>query len=208
MSNNSQQNSDPSSRRFSKIEPHREFLMGLWNHDETISCMQRALAKKGCAVAYETLRGWLRREIQAGGFPARKKSRIGRPTKRAKEAVSLGLLPNDDGDNDKRDQMQFLLWNLHAGNPLATGANNALAFRVQQTGIPLTDEDEPDYVEYAKQLGARRVRTLGDMDYYLLASWLKEWRSHPKYGTSSWQSEVLLAAARLRAEMLTAVGLV
>lgn len=40
-------------------------------------------------------------------------------------------------------------------------------------GIPLNRDGGPDFASYGKQLGRKRLRTLGDMDFVLLAMWTK-----------------------------------
>ncbi|MBN8708073.1 MAG: hypothetical protein J0I10_01755 [Verrucomicrobia bacterium] len=97
------------------------------------------------------------------------------------------------------------MWNLHAAKPLESGLLNAKVFELQETGIPLDEHHEPDYLAYARKLGRQRLRTFGDMDFYLLATWLKPWRTHPDFGKISWQMHVLLVAAQLRTDMLKAV---
>lgn len=165
----------------------------------------QGLAQMNCLVAYETLRSWVLREVRDGRLPDRGKSRVGRPSQKKRELVSLGLLPNGEPD-DPSEMMQFLIWNLHAEKPLKCGLKNAKVLALQETGIPLNEHYEPDYLAFARKLGYQRLLTFGDMDFYLLATWLNPWRTHPDFGKISWQMAVLRVAAKVRTDMLKAAG--
>ena len=194
------------SRRRSKLETYRSTITHWWTEDKSTRSICLALAQMGCTVAYETLRSWINREVRDGRLPERAKSRVGRPSRQTRAPVSLGLLPTGQPD-DPSDTMQFLVWNLHAAKPLESGLLDAKVFALQETGIPLDEHHEPDYLAYARKLGRQRLRTFGDMDFYLLATWLKPWRTHPDFGKISWQMKVLRVAAKLRVVMLKAADL-
>lgn len=128
------------------------------------------------------------------------------------EPVSLGLLA--DGDEEQQSNRSKVLRILIGKD--GAWEKNDLANALGENGfnLPLTDGGEPDFCRYAQLLGVRRLRTLGDLDFVLLAMWSREYRQFKFEADSEvvqWRRTIakLIELARtLRQTMYRAAGLV
>lgn len=192
----------------SKLDPYAEKILKLRKRGKTIEEILSALKIN---VGYTTLRDWLcRRE---DGEASQELSHTVQPSTAKQSPVSLGLL---DALSDA-EQFAVATGGLRIfwyGKP--DWSKLALKDALEGVGIPSKADGEPDFAGFAKILKRERVKTLGDMDYVVLAFWTREIRSQMPGLVHRIQEggfvrrqlrPVFLVAKDIRGEMLTAVGL-
>lgn len=195
----------------SKLNPYGESILRMRGEGKSIAEILQFLKREGVAAAQSTVSDWLLNHP----MPKEEQPPIGRPPIEPVAAIrdqhSFGLFEAGD-DQEQFDRVSKLLRVLWL--PAWEWDESRIEFSIGEDGfqIPLTRDGEPDFSEYARTLGRKRVRTLGDMDYVLLSMWTRKVRALRRTNATNFRTarvrsrRVLTAAAEIRVEMLDAVS--
>lgn len=193
----------------SKLNAQAKTILRLRQEKKTIAQIRQALKKSGLAVGYTTLRDWLDSHWEKTDQPlgAQPRPRDFQP----EPPRSLGLLEAASDEERFNGMMGILriLW--LPGHEWTEGrVENSLG--AGSLGIPSNRDGGPDFGAYAKRLGRRRIRSLGDMDFVLLAMWTRTIREElqtpvTNFAEARRRSRTVLGVAReIRDEMFAAVS--
>jgi hypothetical protein len=194
----------------SKLNAQAKTILKLRQEKKTIAQIRQALKKGGLAVGYTTLRDWLHRHREKAGQPSG--TRTGPKDSRPELRRSLGLLEAASDEERFIGVMGALriLW-LPGHDWTERKVENSLG--AGSLDIPFNRDGGPDFAAYAKRLGRKRLRSLGDMDFVLLAMWTRTIREEfqtpvTNFAEARRRSITVLGVAReIRDEMFAAVGL-
>jgi len=196
----------------SKLDTCRSLLFRLWKKGVTVAEIRRMLLKGECKVTDTTLATWFNWKVEAGELPSRKRG-AGSASPTPTEPRSLGIL-DPQCDEDRQARMRRILRIIL--EPEIAGNADEIYRSLGPLGfnLPLDADGEPDFLEYAKRLGKRRVLSIGDMDFVLLAMWSKKFRatlSRPRIPATDstpavQRRELLKLAGKIRGKMLRSVG--
>jgi len=166
----------------------------------------RTLHPQGLSRSRDPFRKWCLELVNSKKIPPwPQRDNRGRPKGRLK--TSLDLL-------ERFEDFQFEDAIRAALRPLVRFGTNscfppiALALGDDGLGVPRTIAGEPDFRRYALDLGHRRVRTIGDMDFYFMARWSKELREkivQCEQDVDDLNVTALRMAREIRRQMLEAV---
>ena len=203
--------------RISKLDPHRSLLLRLWKERVPVADIKRILEKEGCSASPTAITTWFTWRMQAGELPPDKPG-IGEASTLAKpgkalltEPRSLGLL-DPVGDEDQQSRVHRVLRILFDPESARDPETVKKTVGPLGLGVPLDNQGEPDFSAYARQLGKRRVRSFGDMDFALLAMWTRKYheiKNSPQgFGTNygPQRRQIISLAKKVRADMYAAVG--
>lgn len=192
----------------SKLNAHAESILKLRREKKTIAQIRQALKKRGLDVGYTTLRDWIQRHREKVGPPVEE----GPKGTQHESARSLGLL-EATSEEEQFDRMMRSLRIMWLPGHGWTERKVESSLGAEGLGVPLNRDGGPDYAAYAKRLGRKRLKSLGDMDYVLLAMWTKIVREELKTQVTNFPEarrrsrRVVGIAAEIRDEMFAAVGL-
>ncbi|MBN8710288.1 MAG: hypothetical protein J0I10_12955 [Verrucomicrobia bacterium] len=196
----------------SKLNAQAETVLKLRQEKKTIEQIRQVLKKDGLDVGYTTLRDWIHRNCGKVSSPSGtlsvqqvpKDSRVGSPH-------SLGLL--EASDEEQFNSLMGILRILWLPGYEWTERKIENSLGAGSLGVPLNRDGGPDFAAYAKQLGRKRVKSLGDMDFVLCAMWTKTVREVLQTPVTNFvearrRSRTVVGVAReIRDEMFVAVGL-
>lgn len=153
----------------SKLDVCAEMTSKLRSRGKTIDEIHRALKVK---VDYTTLRDWLaRHEVH----PLENQSTTREAQRAKRQSVSLGLLDalSDSDQLARAAKILRILWSDERDWDERKIKN---AIGAEGIGIPLNRDGEPDFTHYARKLGRKRVKSLGDLDFVIFALWTRKIR--------------------------------
>jgi len=197
----------------SKIDPHSESVLQMWRENRKISEIHRNLRQQGCGVGRSAVDDWIKSKVESGELSAQVESDPPlKATPHQCDKHSLGLLDAVDDSATVHHLLKVLriLW-----LPTFDWSEGRIRSSLGPKGFDLrfNSDGEPDFSAYAREvLGRRRVGSLGDMDYVLLALWTRKVREFLRAPATDFaaarvrSSFVLQVAAKIRAEMLGAVS--
>ena len=185
----------------------------MWRENRKISEIHRNLRHLGCGVGRTAVTDWLKRKIESGELRVQADSDpFLNATTHQRDKRSFGLLDavDDSATIDHLLKILRILWlptfRWDEGTIRSSLGPEGFALRLNRDG-------EPDFSAYAREvLGRRRVGSLGDMDFVLLALWTREIRELLRTPVTEFPSArvrsnfVLQVAAKIRAEMIVAVS--
>lgn len=194
----------------SKLNAQAKTILKLREEKKTIEQIRLTLKRGGLPVGYTTLRDWLHRHRKKAGQPSG--SQPGPKDSQGEPPRSLGLLEVVSDEERFSGMMGTLriLW-LQRYEWTESKVENSLGSG--SLGIPFNRDGGPDFADYAKRLGRKRLRSLGDMDFVLLAMWTRTIRKEfqtpvTNFAEARRRSKVVVGVAReIRDEMRAAVGL-
>lgn len=193
-------------RGASKLNTHRSSILEMRRNGKTIEEIRKFLEGNGVAAGLATISDWLKRNCE-NPEPAGPPS--GEPDLARRPQRSLGLL-DGTSDVDHKSRISKILRIIWLPANEWDERKLELTIGAEGFGIPANRDGEPDFTAYARTLGRKRVRTYGDMDFFLLALWTKKVREVcktpvPNVAAARRQSKfVLEVAAGIRDEMLAA----
>jgi hypothetical protein len=197
----------------SKLNAQAETVLKLRQEKKTIEQIRQVLKKGGLDVGYTTLRDWIHRNCGKVSPPSGAPSVRQAPKNFQCESLySLGLLDAASDEERLNGMMGILriLW-LQRYEWTESKVENSLG--AGSLGIPFNRDGGPDFAAYAKRLGRKRLRSLGDMDFVLLGMWTKTIREVLRSPVTNFaearrRSKAVTGVAReIRDEMFAAVGL-
>lgn len=186
----------------------------MWRENRKISEIHRNLIQQGCGVGRTAVGDWLKRKFESGELPAQVESDPPlNATTHQRAKRSLGLLDAvvDSAPVDHLVKILRILW--LPGFDWDEGRIRS-SLGPQGFGLRFHSDGEPDFSAYAREvLGRRRVGSLGDMDFVLLALWTRKVREFLRAPATDFAAArvrstfVLQVAVKIRAEMFAAVSL-
>lgn len=197
----------------SKLNAQAETVLKLRQEKKTIEQIRQVLKKGGLYVGYTTLRDWIHRNCGKVSAPSDARSIRQVPKDSQRDSLhSLGLLEAacDEERFDRMMRILRILW-LPGHDWTERKVENSLG--AESLGVPFNRDGGPDFVAYAKRLGRKRLKSLGDMDFVLFAIWTKAVREVFKTPVTNFaearrRSKTVVEVAReIRDEMFAAVGL-
>ncbi len=197
----------------SKLDPYSQAIFTMWRENKTISEIQIELRHQGCGVGRTAVSDWIERKFKSGVLSAQVESDPPlKATPHQRDKRSLGLLDAVDDSATVHHLLKVLriLW-----LPSFDWSEGRIRSSLGPKGFDLrfNSDGEPDFSAYAREvLGRRRVGSLGDMDYVLLALWTRKVREFLRAPATDFAAArvrsnfVLQVAAKIRVEMLGAVS--
>lgn len=165
----------------------------------------RILRTEGLSRSREAFRRWCHELIAAGTIPAwPPRDKRGRPKGKLKRSLDLF----ESGDAPTRPELLASLILLTPFYKEAPTILCTLVFGEDGLNIPRDSDGEPDFRAYARRLGWRRLQSLGDMDFYLLARWTKGLReriARTRDEAAELNLAVLKRALEIRNQMIGAI---
>lgn len=194
----------------SKLNAQAKTILRLRQEKMTIAQIRQALNKDGLAVGYTTLRDWLDRHREEGDKPsgAQPRPRYSQPELQR----SLGLL-EAASDVERSHRVIGALRILWLPGHDWTESSVESSLGAGSLDIPFNRDGGPDFTAYAKRLGRKRLKSLGDMDFVLLAMWTRIIRKElqtpvTNFAEARRRSATVLGVAReIHDEMFASVGL-
>lgn len=195
----------------SKLNAQAKTILKLRQEKKTIAQIRQVLKKGGLDVGYTTLRDWIHRNCGNVSLPFDASSVRQVPKdSRVVSPHSLGLL--EAASNEERfNSMMGILRILWLPGHDWTERQVESSLGAGSLGIPLNRDGGPNLASYAKKLGRKRLRSLGDMDFVLLAMWtVRGMLQTPvtNFAEARRRSRTVVGVAlEIRDEMFAAVGL-
>ena len=190
----------------SKLNSHGDAILRMRREGKTIAAILLYLKENGVSAGQSTVSNWLEThpdELTPAG--ASKEPSVSKMPAN----ISLGLL---DGrtDPEQFSRLAGILRILWLPDRDWEEQHVARSVGPEGYGIPLNRDGEPDFMAFARQIGRKRVKTFGDMDFVLLALWTRKVRAACKNPVSDFavarrRSKIVLDVARgIREEMFAA----
>ncbi len=195
----------------SKLNGQAETIRKLRQGKKTIEEIRHVLRKGGLNVGYTTLRDWIHRNCGKASSSPPSVRQVPKDSQ-GESLHSLGLLEvvSDEEQFNRMMGILRILW-LPRHEWTERKVENSLG--VGSLGVPSNRDGGPDFAAYAKRLGRKRLRSLGDMDFVLLAMWTKTVRELLRTPVTNFPEArrrsrtVVGVAGEIRDEMFAAVGL-
>lgn len=189
----------------SKLNPHGDTILQMRRDEKTIAEILLYLRQEGVSTGQSTVSDWL----QSHSEQLVSAQSEGKRVQKNPAQCSFGLL-NCLSDAEKFSQTAGILRILWLPDHDWDEQKIARSIGAEGFGIPLNRDGEPDFTAFARKLGRRRVRTYGDMDFFLLALWSRKIRELCRTPVSNFadarrRSKLVLEIAQgIREEMLAA----
>jgi len=188
----------------SKLNRHGDAILHMRRNGNTIAEILQYLMQNGVSAGQSTVSDWLMKNADKLVHAA---SPIGNAPSINPTRSSLGLF-NGRSDSEEFSQIVGILRILFLPNHDWDEQKIARSIGVDGFGIPMNRDGEPDFTAYARTLRRRRVKSLGDMDFVLLALWTRKVRKTCKKPVSNFAEVrrrakfILEIASGIRDEML------
>jgi len=197
-------------KRKSNLDPHREYIRDQLAAGTSMNSIRASLAKRGSDVVYQTVRKWCLKNAKDLMDADPKRANLGRP--KANRPVSLGLLPRGPVDENSIRVPKFLGL-LMEPDPFHKDHYDLVC---HELGIAEDGKNDPlitkeRLVAWSKRMGKAHVKSLGDLDYCLLAFW-SDGFPEPAFfietlETGPWLKKLIFTASQIRVAVRKAVGL-
>jgi hypothetical protein len=190
----------------SKLNRHGDTILQMRRDKRTIAEILRFLRQEGVSAGQSTVSDWLKRRMEE---PPKTEPASGEPEVPNQTPRSLGLLAGGDNLEEFGNLLKILriIW---LSNRDWEESHVATSVGPEGYGIPLNRDGEPDFTAFARKIGRKRVKSYGDMDFFLLALWTRKVRETCRTPVSDFMTArrrsklVLEVAAGIRDEMFSA----
>lgn len=190
----------------SKLNRHGDTILQMRRDKRTIAEILRFLRQEGVSAGQSTVSDWLKRRMEE---PPKTEPASGEPEVPNQTPRSLGLLAGGDNLEEFGNLLKILriFW---LSNRDWEESHVATSVGPEGYGIPLNRDGEPDFTAFARKIGRKRVKSYGDMDFFLLALWTRKVRETCRTPVSDFMTArrrsklVLEVAAGIRDEMFSA----
>jgi len=174
------------------LDPYRPLIAKACTTNPTDADILRLVQSSGCIVGRERVRTWLAEETKAGRIPSRT------------FVVRRGRRPAQGSVFQQTEAAKTALDTSAAeGAPSPPPLPDVKAF-AKNFNIPLGGDRHLDLHQWARNLGSDRIKSMSDMEMFLLESFETPWRDNPQRWTGTWVDSVLKSSHELRQQMLAA----
>jgi len=196
-------------KRKSILDPHREYIRSQLAAGTSMNMIRDLLVERGPDVVYQNVRKWCLKNAKDLLEADPKRANLGRP--KADRPVSLGLLPHGPVDENSIRVPTFFRLLLEPRQFHKDNYDTVCA----ELEIDKDGKNDPlitmqRLVSWAKRIGKARVKSLGDLDYCLLAYWSEDFPMLPvgdHRASERWLKKLIFTAAQIRSVVRKAVGL-